>query len=275
MTDRDHGLPLIRQAALLGLSRGCLYYEHKAVSDADLTLMRSIDALHLDYPFAGARMLRDLLRARGLSVGRRHVASLMRLMGVQALYRTKVTTRRNVEHPVFPYLLRKLVIERPNHVWCADITYIPMRRGFLYLCAVMDWSTRRILSWRLSNTLSTDFCIDAVQEAIARFGKPEIFNTDQGCQFTDHAFVELITKIHGIKLSMDGKGAWRDNVFLERFWKTLKYEEVYLHAYETVSEARASIGRHIDFYNSARPHTSLGRRTPDVVYFTPAADAAA
>lgn len=275
MTDRDHGLPLARQAELLDLSRGCLYYEPKAVPEADLALMRIIDPLHLEYPFAGARMLRDMLRARGFGVGRRHVATLMHMMGIEALYRKKITTRRNAEHPTFPYLLRNLAIEHPNHVWCADITYIPMHHGFLYLFAVMDWSTRRLLAWRLSNTLTTDFCIDAVEEAIARFGKPRIFNTDQGSQFSDLDFVTLIRDRHGIAFSMDGKRAWRDNIFLERFWKTLKYEEVYLHAYESTSEAKSSIGRYMQFYNGQRPHSSLAGRTPDIVYFTPAADVAA
>lgn len=275
MTDRKHGLPLRRQAELLDLSRGCLYYEPKAVPEADLALMQIIDPLHLEYPFAGARMLRDMLRARGFGVGRRHVATLMHMMGIEALYRKKITTRRNAEHPTFPYLLRNLAIEHPNHVWCADITYIPMQHGFLYLFAVMDWSTRRLLVWRLSNTLTTDFCIDAVEEAIARFGKPRIFNTDQGSQFSDLDFVTLIRDRHGIAFSMDGKRAWRDNVFLERFWKTLKYEEVYLHAYESVSDAKAAIERYTKFYNSQRPHSSLQGRTPDMVYFNaPAVEAA-
>ena len=275
MIDREHDLSLTRQAELLRLSRGSLYYQPKPVSAADLELMREIDHLHLDYPFAGARMLRDFLRGKGYRVGRRHVARLMRLMGIEALYRKKRTTKRNPDHPVFPYLLRNLVIERPNHVWAADICYIPMRRGFLYLFAVLDWATRRVLAWRLSNTLATDFCIEAVQEAIATHGKPEIFNTDQGSQFSDHDFVQLIREEHGIALSMDGKGCWRDNVFVERFWRSLKYEEVYLHAYESTSEARRAIGKYIAFYNALRPHSALDGRTPDAVYFTsPAAEAA-
>ncbi len=275
MIDRDHGLSLTRQAELLSLSRGCLYYQPKPVSVADLELMRIIDRLHLEYPFAGARMLRALLRLRSFAVGRRHVASLMQLMGIQALYRKKITTRRNQEHAVFPFLLRGLAIESPNHVWSADITYIPMQHGFLYLFVVLDWMARRVLAWRLSNTLTTDFCIAAVEEAIARYGKPQIFNTDQGSQFTDAGFVALIRDRHGIAPSMAGKGAWRDNVVIERFWKSLKYEEVYLHAYESPAQAKAGIGRYIEFYNSKRPHSSLGGRTPDMVYFTPAADVAA
>jgi putative transposase len=276
MIDRDHDLSLTRQAEVLQLSRSGLYYEPKPISGADLELMRVIDHLHLDYPFAGARMLRDMLKTKGYCVGRRHVARLMRLMGIEALYRKKCTTKRNPEHPVFPYLLRNLSIERPNHVWAADISYIPMGRGFLYLFAVLDWATRRALAWRLSNTLTTDFCIETVQEAIAKHGKPEIFNTDQGTQFTDANFVKLIREEHGIALSMDGKGCWRDNVFIERFWRSLKYEEVYLHAYESTSQARAAIGKYIEFYNRIRPHSALDGRTPDAAYFTfPAVELAA
>lgn len=269
MIDREHDLSLTRQAELLELSRGSLYYEPRPVSARDLELMREVDRLHLEYPFAGARMLRDLLKAKGhVPLGRRHVARLMRLMGVEALYRKKRTSKRNPEHPVFPYLLRNLTIERPNHVWAADICYIPMRRGFLYLFAVLDWATRRVLAWRLSNTLTPDFCIEAVREAIATYGKPEIFNTDQGSQFTDADFIRLIREEHGIALSMDGKGCWRDNVIVERFWRSLKYEEVYLHAYEGTSEARKGIGNYIEFYNGRRPHSVLDGRTPDDLYFT-------
>jgi putative transposase len=268
MIDRQAELSLTRQAEVLNLSRSGLYYQPKPVSAADLELMRIIDRLHLDYPFMGARMLRDTLKAKGYAVGRRHVARLMRLMGIEALYRKKSTTKRNPEHPVFPYLLRGLTVERPNHVWCADISYIPMERGFLYLFAVLDWATRRVLAWRLSNTLTADFCIETMQEAIAKHGKPEIFNTDQGSQFTDGDFVAMIRDEHGIALSMDGKGCWRDNVFIERFWRSLKYEEVYLHAYESASQARAGIGRYIEFYNSMRPHSALDGRTPDAAYFT-------
>lgn len=275
MIDREHGLSLTRQAHILGLSRSSLYYVPVPISAADLELMRVIDHLHLDYPFAGARMLRDLLNAKSYRVGRRHVARLMRIMGIEALYRKRTTTKRNPEHAVFPYLLRNLQIDRPNQVWAADISYIPMRRGFLYLFAVLDWATRRVLAWRLSNTLTTDFCIETVQDAIATYGRPEIFNTDQGSQFTDGEFVALIREEHGIALSMDGKGCWRDNVFIERFWRSLKYEEVYLRAYESASQARASIGKYIEFYNSTRPHSALDGRTPDAAYFTSAAAALA
>ncbi len=266
MIDRGHALPLSHQAALLDLSRSGLYYEPVPISVADLELMREIDRLHTDYPFAGARMLRDMLRLKGYRVGRRHVGRLMGLMGIEALYRKKRGTKTNPAHPVFPYLLRNLVIERPDHVWAADISYIPMRRGFLYLFAVLDWATRRVLAWRLSNSLTTDFCIDAVEEAIAKYGCPEIFNTDQGCQFTDKDFVGIL-RDRGIAISMDGKGAWRDNVFVERFWRSIKYEEVYLRAYESAPEAKHFIGRYITFYNQQRPHSSLDARTPDAVYF--------
>ena len=266
MIDREHPLPVTAQCQLLQLPRSSAYYRSEPGSPADLALMRRIDQLHLDYPFAGSRMLRDMLRQEGTRVGRRHVRTLMRKMGVEALYRKPNTSRRNGRAGVFPYLLRDLTITRPNYVWAADITYIPMKRGFVYLFAVLDWATRRVLSWRLSNTLSTDFCIEAVQEAIARYGKPEIFNTDQGCQFTSSPFVELL-KQHGIRQSMDGKGCWRDNVFVERLWRTIKYDEVYLHAYESVSQARAGLDRFLTFYNTSRPHSSLDGKTPDQVYF--------
>lgn len=266
MIDRDHALPLARQAGVLKLSRSSLYYQATPINAADLELMREMDRLHTDYPFAGARMLRDMLRNKGYRVGRRHVGRLMRIMGIEALYRKQRTSRRNPEHPIFPYLLRNLLVVRPNHVWCADITYIPMRRGFLYLFAVLDLFSRKTLAWRLSNSLTTDFCIDAMEEAISRFGCPEIFNSDQGVQFTDRRFVAVL-KDHRIAISMDGKGAWRDNVFVERFWRSLKYEEVYLRAYESASEAKHFIGRYVDFYNRQRPHSSLDGRAPDTAYF--------
>jgi putative transposase len=274
MIDRDHALPLAHQAQLLELSRGSLYYVPIPISPADLDLMREIDKLHTEYPFAGARMLRDFLKLRSYRVGRRHVGRLMDLMGIEALYRKKRGTKRNPAHPIYPYLLRNLVIDRPNQVWCADISYIPMRRGFLYLFAILDWATRKVLTWRLSNSLTTDFCIDAVEDAIAQYGCPQIFNTDQGCQFTAIAFVETL-KARGISISMDGRGAWRDNVFIERFWKSLKYEEVYLRAYESASEAKHFISRYITFYNSDRPHSSLGGRTPNAVYFNQPTEEAA
>ncbi len=265
MINRTHALPVVRQCQLLGLSRSTVYYQPMPVSTPDLVLMRRIDALHLDYPFAGARMLRDFLRRDGHAVGRRHVASLMRRMGIEAVYRKPHTSQGHPAHRVYPYLLRHLEITHPNHVWAADITYIPMQRGLVYLFAVLDWASRRVLAWRLSNTLTTDFCLEAVQEAITRYGTPEIFNTDQGCQFTSLEFTGLLQD-QGIRISMDGKGCWRDNVFVERLWKSIKYEEVYLHAYETVSAAQQGLERYLTFYNQARPHRALDGRTPETVY---------
>jgi putative transposase len=266
MIDRTHDLPVSRQCQILSLARSTAYYRRQEPSQAELALMRRIDELHLDYPFAGSRMLRDMLRAEGHQIGRKRVARLMKKMGIEALYKRPNTSRRHAAHPVYPYLLRHLAITRPNQVWAADITYIPMRRGFVYLFAVMDWASRRVLSWRLSNTLTTDFCIEAVREALARYGIPEIFNTDQGSQFTSLEFTQLL-KDHGIAISMDGKGCWRDNVFVERLWKSIKYEEVYLRAYESVSAAKTGIGNYLAFYNSRRPHSALDGRTPDAFYF--------
>ena len=266
MIDRRHALSVSRQAKILRLSRSTLYYQPRPISDADLALQRRIDQLHLEHPFAGARMLRDLLALEDIHVGRKHAGTLMRRMGIEALYRKPNTSRRQRGHEIYPYLLRHRVIDRPNQVWAMDITYIPMARGFVYLAAVVDWYSRRVLSWRLSITLTTDFCIEAVEEALARHGRPEIFNTDQGSQFTSEAFTGLL-KANGIQISMDGKGCWRDNVFVERLWRSIKYEEVYLHAYATVSEARAGLSRYISFYNARRPHSRLDRMTPDQVYF--------
>jgi len=265
MIDRTHLLPVQRQCQLLKLARSTAYYQPTPVSETVLGLMRRIDALHLAHPFAGARMLRDLLRQEGLAIGRRHVATLMRRMGLEALYRKPRTSHRHPAHTIYPYLLRDLTISRSNHVWAADITYIPMARGFVYLFAVLDWASRRVLAWRLSNTLTTDFCLEAVQDAIGCYGPPEIFNTDQGCQFTSQEFTGLLTH-HGIQISMDGKGCWRDNVFVERLWKSLKYEEVYLHAYDTVSAAHQGLERYLMFYNQTRPHQALDGQTPEQVY---------
>ena len=266
MIDRNHGLPVTRQCKILELSRATAYYEPKPVTEDDLTLMKRIDELHLDLPFAGARMLRDMLRREGHLIGRKRVSRLMARMGIAALYRKPNTSKRHPAHPVYPYRLRNLTIERPNQVWAADITYIPMKRGFVYLFAVLDWASRRVLAWRLSNTLSTDFCIEAVEEAIVRHGVPEIFNTDQGSQFTSQEFTGLL-KSHDIQISMDGKGCWRDNVFVERLWRSVKYEEVYLYAYETVSAAKQGLERYFRFYNQRRPHSALDRITPDEFYF--------
>ena len=265
MIDRTHHLSIGRQCQLLQLARSTAYYQPRPVSDTTLALMRRIDELHLQYPFAGARMLRDLLRQAGHAIGRRQVATLMRRMGITAIYRKPRTSQRHPTHRIYPYLLRQLTITRPNHVWASDITYIPMRRGFVYLCAILDWASRRVLAWRLSNTLTTDFCVEAVREAITHYGQPEIFNTDQGCQFTSQEFTGVL-KDRGIQISMDGTGRWRDNVFVERLWRSLKYEEVYLHAYETVRDVQDGMARYLTFYNQLRPHRALDGRTPDRVY---------
>lgn len=265
MINPSHKLSVTKQCRTLKLSRSSVYYRPRPVLPADLELMLRIDKLHLDYPFAGARMLRDLLRREGHQVGRRHVSTLMKRMRIGAIYRKPNTSRPNQAHKIYPYLLRDLKIERPNHVWAADITYIPMKRGFVYLFVVMDWASRRVLSWNLSNTLSTDFCIEAVQEAFSVYGTPDIFNTDQGSQFTSMEFTELL-KENGVAVSMDGRGCWRDNVFVERLWKSIKYEEVYLHAYDSVSEARNGLEHYLAFYNHRRPHSKLDRSTPDEVY---------
>jgi putative transposase len=265
MIDHDHKLGVGRQAKALGISRSSLYYLPRPTSDADLALMRRIDELHLEYPFAGSRMLKGLLRTEGHQVGRLHVSTLMKRMAIAALYRRPNTSKPAPGHKVYPYLLRNLAVTRPNQVWAMDITYIPMARGFVYLAAVVDWFSRKVLAWRLSVTLSADFCIEALEEALARHGRPEILNTDQGSQFTSIDFITVL-KDAKIAISMDGKGAWRDNVFVERLWRTVKYEEVYLRGYGGVSEARASIRRYLSFYNERRPHSSLGGQTPDQAY---------
>jgi putative transposase len=266
MIDRSHDLSIVRQAKALGLSRSTVYYAPRPVPPEDLQLMRRLDELHLDFPFAGARMLRDLLRREGVSIGRRHVATLMKRMGIAAIYRRPNTSKPAPGHKIYPYLLRKLKVERPNHVCAMDITYIPMARGFVYLAAVVDWATRRVLSHRVSITMEAEFCVEALKEALAKHGKPEIFNTDQGSQFTGDDFTSALLDAK-IAISMDGKGSWRDNVFVERLWRSVKYEEVYLKAYDSVSDARASIGRYLAFYNERRPHSSLDGKTPDEAYF--------
>ena len=266
MIDRQHQLPVTQQCQILKIARSSVYYIPRPESASDLALMRQIDRLHLEHPFAGSRMLRDLLRQDGASVGRRHVARLMRKMGIEALYQRPRTTKPHPGHKVFPYLLRNRQVTQPNQVWAMDITYIPMTKGFIYLAAVLDWATRRVLAWRLSNSMTVDFCIEAVEAAIRDYGTPEIFNTDQGSQFTDKDFVGLLEN-HGIQISMDGKGAWRDNVFVERLWKSVKYEEVYMHAYGSMAEARRGLGRYFVFYNQRRPHSALDGKAPDMVYF--------
>ena len=268
MIDRDHDLSLTKQADAVGIARSTVYYLPRPVSAVDLDHMKRIDKLHTEFPFAGSRMLRRLLAIEGSKVGRRHVKTLMRRMGIEALYRRPRTTKPEPGHKIYPYLLRGFEIVRPNQVWATDITYIPMARGFVYLTVVLDWFSRRVLSWRVSVSMDASFCIEALEEALAKHGKPEIFNTDQGSQFTGTAFTGVLIA-NDIKISMDGKGAWRDNVFVERLWRSVKYEEVYLHAYESVSDARRSLGRYLELYNRRRPHSSLDDRTPDQAYFNP------
>jgi putative transposase len=268
MIDRQHDLPITKQAEVLCISRGSVYYLPRPVPEADLAIMRRLDRLHLEFPFAGSRMLRGFLAAEGCKIGRRHVKTLMRRMGMEALYRRPRTTKPEPGHKIYPYLLRGVQVTRPNQVWAMDITYITMERGYVYLAVVLDWFSRRVLSWRVSITMEAAFCVEALEDALAQHGNPEICNTDQGSQFTGAAFTGVLIK-NGIAISMDGKGAWRDNVFVERLWRSIKYEEVYLRAYDTASEARASIGRYLDFYNRRRPHSSLDGSTPDHAYFTP------
>jgi putative transposase len=266
MINRDHDLPMIRQAELLNFSRSIIYYAPQPISADDLAIMRRIDEFHMNHPFAGSRMLRDLLRLEGIEIGRDRVRTMMRRMGIEAVYRRPNTSKPAPGHKIYPYLLRGLAVERPNQVWAMDITYIPMARGFVYLAAVVDWFSRRVLSWRLSITMEVDFCIEAVEEALAQHVAPSIFNTDQGSQFTSADFTGLLLK-NGITISMDGRGSWRDNVFVERLWRSVKYEEVYLYAYAGVLEARTSLGHYFDFYNRRRPHSGLDGRTPDKAYF--------
>lgn len=269
MIDRDHEVSLTRQAELLGISRGSAYYAQRPVPDSDLTLMRRIDELHLGYPFMGARLLRDTLNREGFRVGRRHVATLMARMGIEALYRRPRTSQTHPAH-IYSYLLRGLTIARPNAVWALDITLditdVPMARGFVYLCVVLDWASRKALAHRVSITMDANFCVEALEEALRRYGQPDIGNIDQGSQFTSGEFIEVLAG-RNIRISMDGKGSWRDNVFVERLWQTVKYEEVYLKAYDSVRDARESIGRYLDFYNTRRPHSSLDSQTPDEVSF--------
>lgn len=255
-------LSIVRQCVLLKIARSGLYYERTGESAINLALMREIDRAFTEWPFLGVRQMCRYLVSLGYSTGRKRVRRLMRLM---AAYQKPKTSAPNPEHKRYPYLLRGLTIDRSNQVWCSDITYIPMRKGFLYLVAIMDWHSRKVLSWRLSNTMDTDFCVSALEEALAKYGIPDIFNTDQGSQFTSFAFTNVLRE-RGIRISMDGRGRWLDNVFIERLWRSLKYENVYLNAYETGSEARAGIGRWIAFYNQTRPHSSLGGQTPDSQY---------
>jgi len=266
MIDRDHPLPLTRQSEILELSRSSLYYEAVPVSDHDLELMRLIDEIHMKYPYMGSRSIRDQLQDKGHRVGRQHVGTLMKKMGIAAMYRKPRLSKPHPDHKVYPYLLRGLEITTANHCWSADITYLPMARGFCYLVAIMDWASRKVLAWRLSNTLDASFCVEALQEALQRYGTPKIFNTDQGSQFTSDDFTEILQE-RGISISMDGKGRWMDNVFIERLWWSVKYQDVYLKAYESIAEARKGLREYFEFYNRRR-HQSLDRRTPDDVYWS-------
>ena len=265
--ERDNpGLPVSTQCKLLALPRSTVYYPRKpAVSDDDLAVMRRLDELHLQYPFLGSRRLKDRLETEGCPVNRKRVQRLMRVMGIKALYPKRRTSIPDKAHKIYPYLLRGVAITRPNQVWCSDLTYIPMQRGFCYLVAIMDWATRAVLSWRLSLTLEPHACVEALKEAIDHYGAPEIFNTDQGAQFTADAFTDVL-KAHAVNISMDGKGRWRDNVFVERLWRSVKYEEVYLKAYSTITEARASLANYFHFYNHERRHQALNRQTPWQAY---------
>jgi putative transposase len=267
MIDRNHDLPIIEQAKALGISRGSVHHPPRPVSAAAPAVMRRMDELHLEFPFAGSRMLRDLPNKEGVEIGRCHVATLMKRMGIEALYRKPDTSKPAPGHEIYPYLLRGMTIDRPNQVWAMDLTYVPMARGFVYLAVVIDWLSRRVLAWRLSITMEAAFCAEALEEAPARHGRPETFDTDQGSRFTSGAFTGVLTR-NGIAISMDGKGAWRDNVFVERLWRPIKYEEAYLRAYDTVAEARASLGRYLSFHNTRRPHSGLDRQTPDRASFT-------
>lgn len=266
MIERGATLPVRRQAQLLDLSRSSVYYVPRPLPERDLVLMRQMDELHLEFPYYGSRKLAAELRRQGVAVGRRHVVTLMRRMGIEAIYRKPRTSLPTRGAQIYPYLLSGLVIERPNQVWCSDITYLPMAHGFLYLVAILDVASRKVLAYRLSNTLTADFCVEALQQALAKFGRPEIFNTDQGAQFTCDEWLQTL-KSAGVAVSMDGKGRWIDNVFIERLWRSVKYEEVYLHAYANGSEARAGLSKYFTRYNTRRSHQSLGYRTPDEAYF--------
>ena len=266
MIQSDQPLPVTRRCELLKVARSTAYCRPGPVSHEDLVLMRLIDEIHLELPFYGSRRIRDELETRGHPVNRKRVQRLMRHMGVAALYPKRRTSAPGRDHKVYPYLLTGVSVERANQVWATDICYLPMAKGFMYLVAVMDWLSRRVLSWRVSNTLDREFCVEALEEALARYGAPEIFNTDQGAQFTSEAFTDVL-KAHGVAISMDGKGRWIDNVFIERLWRSVKYEDIYLRAYETPAALRAGLTRYFDFYNTRRRHTALDRRTPDAVYF--------
>jgi putative transposase len=266
MIDKENKLPITRQCEILDLNRSGIYYKPVSLSEADRDLMCQIDKIHMDYPFYGSRKIRDELWSRGYDVGRDRVRRLMRRMGIEALYVKPKLSWINPKHAKYPYLLRDLQISRSNHVWCADITYIPMAKGFCYLVAIMDWSSRYVLAWRLSNTLDSAFCVDALEEALANYGCPEIFNTDQGSQFTADVFTDTL-KSNNIAISMDGKGRWMDNVFIERLWRSVKYEDVYLKSYASMTEAKRGLSDYFKLYNEKRWHQNFDRKTPSMVYF--------
>ncbi len=265
MIQQDHKLPKTRRCELLSIPRSSSYYQPKPMPGADLALMKLIDRIHMNKPFLGSRRIVDALEERGQREDRKRVRRLMRLMGIQAIHPGPKTSKPHPQHKIYPYLLRSLDINRANQVWASDVTYIPMESGFVYLTVILDWYSRKVLSWRISNSLDASFCVDALEEAIFRFGAPEIFNTDQGCQYTSDDFTGVL-KAHHIDISMDGKGAWRDNVFVERLWRSVKYEEVYLNAYESLPEARQSLEKYFRYYNQSRKHQTL-KATPDQVYY--------
>jgi putative transposase len=266
LIERDSELTIMRQCELLDLCRSSLYYEPKATSSADLALMRRIDELHLAHPFLGSRRLTQMLKREGMQVGRLHVATLMQRMGIEAIYRKKRTTIPEKSHRIYPYLLRDVAIDRPNQAWASDITYLPLAKGFAYLVAIVDLYSRKVLAWRVSNAMTSEFCVEALEEALARYGRPEIFNTDQGSQFTDDDFTAPLLA-NGVRVSMDGKGRWIDNVFIERLWRSVKYEDIYLHAYATPREVTMGLKHYFSFYNERRGHQSLDYQTPDEMYF--------
>ena len=266
MIDRTHKLPITRQAELLDISRGAVYYQPRPISEADLALMRRLDQLHLDHPFMGSRMLRRALAQEGIQVGRRHIATLMRRMDIEAQAPKPGTSRPRPGHKVYPYLLRHITIAEANQVWALDTTYIPMAHGFVYLTAVVDVASRRVLAHKVATTLEAYHAVEIIEQAFARYGIPEIVNTDQGSQFTAEEFTQAVLG-RGAKLSMDGRGAWRDNVFVERLWRTVKYERVYKMAYDSVSDAKNDIATYLDWYNNRRPHSSLADWTPDQAYW--------
>lgn len=265
LVEAEASLSVRRQCELLGVNRSSLYYTPELPDAEELQLMRQMDELHLQHPFFGSRKMMHVLRARGVVINRKRVQRLMRLMGLESTAPKPNTSKASPEHPVYPYLLRGKKVSKVNEVWASDITYIPMACGFVYLVAIIDWYSRRVLAWHLSNTLETEFCVEALLEALFKFGAPEIFNSDQGAQFTSKNFTDVLHE-HGIKISMDGKGRYLDNIFVERLWRSLKYEEVYLHAYDTIKEARNGIAAYFAFFNDERPHDALGFQTPAGFY---------